>query len=112
MSKTLERICPSDFFENLSRNRFLLEGFVALLCFFALGASGEHLGNPWGSLGKLGRLWGAKMAQDRRFPRGSRIQVELQSEILEEIRRPKVRKIERFGTCIADFLEDLGSKKS
>ena len=52
------------------------------------------------------------MTQDRRFPRGSWIQVELQSEILEEIRRPKVRKIERFGTCIADFLEDLGSKKS
>ena len=64
-----------------------------------------------GNLGKLGGVFlGAKMTQDRRFPRGSWIQVELQSEILKEIRRPKVRKITRFGTCVADFFEDLGSK--
>ena len=81
--------------------------FYYFLLWGPLGSIWGTFGEVWGS---LGRLWGAKMAQDRRFPRGSRIQVELTREILEEIRRPKVRKIARFGTCIADFFEDLGSK--
>ena len=71
LSKTLERICPSDFFDNLSRNRFLLEGFVALLWFFALEASGEHLGASGDSLVKSGQALGG-FGEPRWSPDGPR----------------------------------------